>query len=240
MALNLGDVNQGAVASDESFEDVYLEFLEADQAFVNLINAMEIAEKAQASGSMECMNFAEDLLGYSCEAVLKGDSGKMARNAAVALEGAKKSATLLLKQLDTIGDLEGIKKVVEVPGAVIAAADKSHGGSVIGLRDLSMLRFTGKTANKTIQAACEIVKTALKGVIATANQLSGTKGTAVIRYGFKKNYKYAGADSDLDLRFGYGKMREGMASVLAGARKTIKAIIAKKAQAGRTHAEVSL
>lgn len=67
MPLNLGNINK-TVVSDQSFEDAYIEFLEADQQFVNLTNAIEIAEKAKESESMECIRFAEELLGISLEA----------------------------------------------------------------------------------------------------------------------------------------------------------------------------
>lgn len=70
MAINLGFVNQESEISDDSFNEMYIDFLETNQQLVNLENATEIAEKAQATGSMEVIQFAEELLGCSLE-VLK-------------------------------------------------------------------------------------------------------------------------------------------------------------------------
>ena len=66
MPLNLGNVTKD-VSDDMSFEDAYIEWMEADQQFMNIVNAMEIAEKAKASQSAECIHFAEELLGCSLE-----------------------------------------------------------------------------------------------------------------------------------------------------------------------------
>lgn len=68
MSLNLGNLTSDT--SSISVEDAYIEWLEADQQFMNIMNAIEIAEKAEASQSTKCISFAEELLGCSLE-VLK-------------------------------------------------------------------------------------------------------------------------------------------------------------------------
>lgn len=66
MSLNLGNAMK-AMSDDMSFEDAYIEWMEADQQFMNIMNAIEISEKAKASQSAECIRFAEELLGCSLE-----------------------------------------------------------------------------------------------------------------------------------------------------------------------------
>ena len=53
-----------------SFDELYSKFLEADNAIINVLNAYEIADKATELQSNECISFANDLLGVSCEVIL--------------------------------------------------------------------------------------------------------------------------------------------------------------------------
>ena len=53
-----------------SFDELYSKFLEADNVIINLLNAYEIADKATELQSNECISFANNLLGVSCEVVL--------------------------------------------------------------------------------------------------------------------------------------------------------------------------
>lgn len=72
MPLNLGNITNDVSDDivDLEFEDAYVRYIEADHQFMNFMNAIEIAEKAKAAQSTECVSFAEELLGCSLE-VLK-------------------------------------------------------------------------------------------------------------------------------------------------------------------------
>lgn len=106
MALNLGSVTNDLVEYG-SFEDAYIDWLEADHEFTNFMNAIEISEKAKASQSMECIGFAEELLGCSLEVLTKGDSGKIVHN----LQDNVHSAFNILVKL--ISELESLSKRIK-------------------------------------------------------------------------------------------------------------------------------
>lgn len=62
-----------------SFEDAYIEFLEANQELNNFINNVKIAGKAKLTHSAECIHFAENLLGVSLEVYLNDLEKEMTR-----------------------------------------------------------------------------------------------------------------------------------------------------------------
>lgn len=98
MSLNLGNVTKD-LSEDMSFEDAYIEWMEADHQFMNIMNAIEISEKAKASQSVECVHFAEELLGASCEVVLTGGAVHIGRHAIMALKHAYSTAKSLHKKV---------------------------------------------------------------------------------------------------------------------------------------------
>ena len=77
--LDLGKTNsikEEQIEDTTTVDEIYASFLEADQTIVNYYNALKIAAKALKTHSNECIEFANDLLGVSCEVVLN-DSGKI-------------------------------------------------------------------------------------------------------------------------------------------------------------------
>ena len=70
MPLNLGNITNNLVDANESFDDAYIEWLEADQQFVNAMNVIEIVESAKKTQSVECIHFAEELLGCKLEDIV--------------------------------------------------------------------------------------------------------------------------------------------------------------------------
>ena len=121
MPLNLGNLTD-LVVSDIPVEDMYLDFLEADQQFINLMNAIEIAEKAKATQSTECIAFAEELLGTSCESILNAsleDSSTLYRNFLKSLNSAKYTADSLRDFYWNLGKKVGRDPVyVLIPGLI--------------------------------------------------------------------------------------------------------------------------
>ena len=71
MSLNLGNVVEDCNLMSRSIDDVYMEWLEAYHDVTSVENALEIMLQAKATASVECMQFAEELLGISLEKIDK-------------------------------------------------------------------------------------------------------------------------------------------------------------------------
>jgi len=105
--LDLGNTNaikEEQVEDTITIDEIYASFLEADQKIVNWYNALEIAAKALKTHSNECIEFANDLLGVSCEVVLN-DSGKIMKQLPDQIKKAKYRLYLMYKKYDNLQDL---------------------------------------------------------------------------------------------------------------------------------------
>jgi hypothetical protein len=73
MSLNLGFItNDAAEAEEVNCQQVIIDMIELENDLNNYCNAIEMAEKAKATGSAEVIAFTEDLLGVSCEELIGG------------------------------------------------------------------------------------------------------------------------------------------------------------------------
>ncbi len=93
--LNLGILTNTVLKNDfdTDYESMYVDFIESSSRLINLINAYEISRKALLSNSVECLNFAESLLGASCEIIAEKTVAEMMRTA---VNSATKYKKLLL------------------------------------------------------------------------------------------------------------------------------------------------
>lgn len=100
--LDLGITN---AVKDDPIEDMitadelYASFLESDQVIMNVFNAFEIVEKAARSHSNECIQFANDLLGVSCEAVVN-NSGTMMKQMDISIDTTINQLARMIKVLE--------------------------------------------------------------------------------------------------------------------------------------------
>ena len=145
MPLKLGNV-----VSDEfsamSMEELLVEaidtsWLEEDQHFVDLVNAFEIVTKAKSTQSTECLAFAEDLLGCSCEELYCSMEKEMfrtaLRSASVFYNRAKTLSTIygtMYKKFEWSGSLHPSSTKVRIPGLIVQVSNKST-------NDISTLRY---------------------------------------------------------------------------------------------------
>lgn len=173
MPLNLGNVTQN-VYDDTPFEDLYIDWLEADQQFMNLMNAYEIAEKAKATQSTECISFAEELLGCSCEVII-GNTGKERRAAIkVAMERTAKIFWGFKRQIasmiDTVRNDSSLKEVILVIPAPIASVLNIHGSGFAPL--LRAMEEQSGSAKQTYWMALLQMETAARMIARAAESMT--------------------------------------------------------------------
>lgn len=104
--LELGNINiikEEQVEDTITIDEIYASFLEADQKIVNCFNALEIAAKALKTHSNECIEFANDLLGVSCEVVLN-DSGKIMKQLPNQIARVTYSLHLMYRKYNNLQD----------------------------------------------------------------------------------------------------------------------------------------
>lgn len=223
MSLNLGNLTNDA--SNISFEDAYIAWLEADQKFIDLMNATEIVEKAKASQSVECIHFAEELLGCSLEEFeasmevqLHPGRGAHGWNEHIervndeASTALRNTVSALHRRLYNVRQkLAGIKTEVTVPGIVRSFSEihaTRHHNTVSNKRPW-------RTSTKVSPSqAAEICREALEWVLKVANVdpvvFDEKDSHATTEWG-----KYGK---------GYLSQRKKIAAVLKGIKTTISAL----------------
>ena len=65
--LNLGTITNRPSVAYKNINDAEMRYEDAQQAYINYKNLYEIVTKAQETHSLECMQFAEDLIGTSLD-----------------------------------------------------------------------------------------------------------------------------------------------------------------------------
>ena len=222
MSLNLGTLTSNETSM--SFEDAYIAWLEAEQQFMNIMNAMEIAEKAKASQSVECIHFAEELLGCSLEEFeasmevqLHPGRGSIGWNehierandeASVAL---RKTVSTLRRRLDNVRrKIAGIKTEVTVPGIVRGFSEIHTSRRHNTTRNVKPWRTSAKVSP---WQAAEICSEALTWVLKVANV--DPKADEHDHYTTAEWGKYGK---------GYLSQRKKIAAVLKGIKITIDAL----------------
>lgn len=226
--LNLGNITAGGVVDSLDVDEAYIDWMEADAQFVNLMNALEIAVKAQKSESSECLNFAEDLLGCSCEVVTTGSSKKITDNAFTAIEGAKKAAESVKKTATRLkSDISFNKSVkatkIIIATALVEAADYGKRGKT-KLMDIGSIAFKNSRQEVTIDDALDTVFNAAEFVSKALAQFNnGTKSQ--VRAGFKDNGSgkiNPAKESSMSVMKVYLTARKGVANILKEARAVFR------------------
>ena len=149
--LDLGNAN---VIKDDPIEDMitadelYVSFLESDQVIMNVFNAFEIVEKAARSQSNECIEFANDLLGVSCEAVVN-NSGAMMKQMNTSIDTTINQLARMIKVLE--GMIIRWKKLEERFDKYkrSGSLDKRNRDYLESLEDVTVPKYIEEYANKT-------------------------------------------------------------------------------------------
>lgn len=149
--LNLGNTN---AVKDDPIEDMitadelYASFLESDQVIMNVFNAFEIVEKAARSQSNECIQFANDLLGVSCEVVVN-NSGTMMNQMNASIDTTINQLARMIKVLE--GMITRWKKCEERFDKYkrSGSLDKRNRDYLESLEDVTVPKYIEEYADKT-------------------------------------------------------------------------------------------
>ena len=153
MPLNLGHLTSDVV--DDVDHDQFMIFLlNFENKVNNICNALEIAEKAKATGSAEVMSFAHDLLGVSCEDLVKGLGYKHEKTEADLANDKRELVMKFPSVLDNAAkkfrEMKNKNSNAEVTITMLRVPDNMGGNS----KDYAP--YNGKTLRCTVRQACAI------------------------------------------------------------------------------------